>query len=258
MYYKTRAFILKLYQDKQTRTYINAYTYRFGKVTFLARGLNKNEAKLKAALSPFVYSRLILVKTKGMPVVTRAELLKNYYPQSLQGKKLAYYFSDLVNRLVEEYLTDKHVLRLLLKSFAALNSPSFNKKTMMLLLTYFPLKLMQYLGYFPRLAPFCCHCSSKITLNKVYLSYRFNGLVCQKCALKDKKAIMLSQRELYFLKTIRQKNFSALKKIPLSLVSLEKLSFFANHYAFSFLGQIPSSFAFLRLSSISSTKKCLH
>ncbi len=246
MYYKTKGFILRVQKADKKKAYITAYSGRLGKITFIARGIFKNEAKLKSALLPFSYSELILMPTKGTPVITRASLIKNYYPDGFQKEITAFYLSDLVCQFTIDGTKDRRILSLLLEAFESLGRASCNKKTLMLLLTYFPLKLIKYSGYFPNLTH-CNKCSSKAFPDAIiYLSYKFNGVLCKNCSRYDKESKLATKQEIYFLKAIGQKNFSALKKLPIAISSLQKLSGFANFYAFTVLTKIPASFAFIR------------
>ncbi len=248
MYHKTRALILKRQSLNKKNTYVTAYTDNAGKITYLARGLNKNEAKLQNALLPFAYSEIITVTSQGNPVITRAELIKDLYPQqSIARQILAFCIIEMIDKSSEEGLSDKRILSLVVASLNFLKTRSCNSKRMFYLLTiYFVLKLSKYLGYFPNLNH-CTNCSKKIrNHDKIYLSYVAGGLLCQSCQREDGKAILLNQQERNFLKLIDKKNFNFIKNTRLSNSKLQKLSAFANSYLMYVLDIKIQSTAFLK------------
>jgi len=187
---KTKGIILKITPTDSKNTYITAYTIDFGKITYIARGLNKNEAKLKTALMPFAYSRIISSPSAGEPVITRAELLEDFYPKDNSFKqRLAFYFIDLVDRLTEDRVKDKNILLLLVSALSLLKK-KHRSRFYLLMLAYFPLKLAYHLGYFP----------------KVKTSSKTNN----------------------FVRLVEKKPFSYIKRSSLSETSLRKIFNFAN------------------------------
>lgn len=232
MYHKTWALVLKRQSLDRKNTYITAYTNDAGKITYLARGLNKNEAKLQNALLPFAYSEIITVASQGNPVITRAELIKDLYPQqSIASQILAFCIIEIIDKSSEEGLGDKRILSLAIAILNFLKTrPGNKKRAFYLLVIYFIFKLSKYLGYFPDLNS-CTNCSRKITkYDKMYLSYIAGGLLCQSCQQKDKKAILINRQERNFLKLINKKNFNFIKNTRLSNKKLKRLSTFASLY----------------------------
>ena len=190
MFSKTKGIVLKIVPTDGKNTYITVYTIDYGKITYIAKGLNRNEAKLKTALMPFAYSSIISSASAGEPVITRAELIEDFYPKEDSLKEnFAFYFIDLVDQLTEASIKDKNVLLLLLSALSLLKK-KHSLRFYLLMLAYFPLKLSYYLGYFPRTK----------TTSKV------NN----------------------FVNLVSEKPFSYIKKSSLSDVSIKKIFNFAN------------------------------
>ena len=242
MYFKTKAVILKTYNSDENRFYITAYTRDFGKITYLSRGLNKNKAKLKSALMPFSLSEIIAVISKGKPVITRAELIKSLYSKTnFRNQALSFYFASLTDRLTEDRLKDKRIFSLIVGTLNILEKPKSKEFLRNLLLAYFPLKLVRYLGYMPEL-DCCASCSSKLSSQSIYLSYKKNGALCSHCKNKDKEALKITYQELGLLKKISQANFKSSQHTQPPISQLKKIARFINFYAFYVSGESPHAY----------------
>jgi DNA repair protein RecO (recombination protein O) len=242
VYFKTKAVVLKTCNSGKNSVYITAYTRDFGKVTYLSRGLNKNEARLKPALMPFVLSEIIAVTSKGRPVITRARLVKNLYSKTnFRNQILSFYFANLIDKLTEDRLKDKRIFSLIVGALNVLEKPDSKEFLRSLLFAYFPLKLIKYLGYMPEFN-YCANCSGKLSSPLVYLSYIKNGALCDHCKNKDKKALEVTRQELSLLKKISQVNFKKSEQSQLSINQLRKIAGFVNFYAFYVSGESPRAY----------------
>ena len=226
MHFKTKALILKNRSVEGKNTYITAYTLNFGKVIYLAKGLNRNEARLKSALTPFSYSQIIAVSSSGEPVITGAELLNDFYPRkSSLAQFVSFYLVDLIDNLIEERISDRKILLLLVSALSLIKKYPDNK-TCLLILAYFSLKLAFYLGYFPNLS---------ILVKKTTKNFSFNFKTGLSQSLvninsKNKKSVIIDQKELNFLRLIQKKSFSYLKKTTIEEDGLKKIFEFSNNY----------------------------
>ena len=242
MYFKTKAVILKSYNGDKNNTYITTYTRDFGKITYLSRGLNKNKAKLKPALIPFVLSEIIAVISKGSPVITRARLIKNLYSKTnFRNQILSFYFANLTDKLTEDRLKDKRIFSLIIGALNVLEKPDSKEFLRNLLLVYFPLKLIKYLGYMPEF-DYCVNCLKKLSSGSIYLSYVKNGVLCNYCKNEDKKALKVTYQEFNLLKKISQINFKKSEQSQPLINQLEKIARFVNLYAFYISGESPRAY----------------
>jgi len=247
MFIKNKALVLKNQASEGKKTYIVAYAAGIGKITYLVKGIDRNEAKLKSALLPFSYSEIIAIVSQGKLVITRATLIKNLYPQkSFEAQTIAFYVTDLADKLIEEGIWDEQISSLLLTMLNLLKGSS-NKRLMLLVLSYFPLKLIKYLGYFPELSS-CVNCAQKLSPQHNFLSYKKGGLLCPKCKRVDQQSLMINQQELNFIKQIAQHNFNFVRKTTLNDKRLKELANFANLYASYITGDIPKSYFFYKNS----------
>jgi len=247
MYIKTRALILKNQTTGGQKTYITTYSANLGKITYLVKGLNKNEAKLKAALLPFSYSEIIATTSRGKLVITRATLIKNLYPQkSFEAEALVFYMADAVDRFIEDGVWDRQILLLLLTLLNLLREKNINQRLFALILNYFSIRLIDRLGYLPELTS-CAHCSNKIAPSKLYyLSNKKNGLLCPTCRRLDTKSLIINKQELNFIRQVLRHNFSLIKKTTLENNRLSVLAKFFSLYIFYISGNIPKSYSFIK------------
>lgn len=225
MHFKTKALILKNKAIEGKNTYITAYTLNFGKVVYLAKGLNRNEARLKSALTPFSYSQIIAVSSSREPVITGAELLSDFYPKkSSLSQFVAFYLADLIDNLIEERISDRKILLLLVSALSLIKKNPDNR-TYLLILTYFPLKLASYLGYFPSLS-----ISGEKTTKNFCFNFKTGSLELSKSINNNKISVIIDQKELNFLRLIQKKSFSYIKKTTIKEDGLKKMFDFANSY----------------------------
>jgi len=242
VYFKTKAVILKIYSSDGNRFYITAYTRDFGKITYLVRGLNKNKARLKSALMPFSLSEIIAVMSRSKPVITRAKLIKSLYSKTnFRNQALSFYFANLADRLIEDQLRDKKIFSLIAGTLNILEKTKSKKLLRSLLLAYFPLKLIKYLGYMPEIN-YCVGCSKKLSSQLIYLSYKNGGALCYRCRNKDKEALEITYQEFNLLKRISQVGFKKLEQAQLPVKQLKKIARFVNFYAFYVSGESPYAY----------------
>jgi len=231
VHFKANAIILNIHSTDKKETYVTAYTREFGKFTYLVRGLVKNEAKLKTALMPFSLSEIIAVSSRATPVITRATLIKDLYPKAdFRNQSLAFYFSNLIDRLTEERLRDERIFSLISGALSVLKNSENTEYLRCLILAYLPLKLLGYLGYLPELG-ICTNCSKGLIGTSFSLSYSVGGLLCGSCRINDKKAPTISLGQLQLLRAIAKSSFkqiAQLKKISIS--QLKELVEFINFY----------------------------
>jgi len=242
VYFKTKAVVLRNYSSDKNKVYITAYAYDFGKITYLARGLDKNKARLKPVLLPFALSEIIAVMSRDRFVITRAKLIRNLYSKTnFRNQALSFYFANLIDRLTEERLRDKKIFSLIVGTLNVLRKSNSKKFLRSLLLVYFPLKLIKYLGYMPELN-YCASCSKKLFSQSVYLSYIKNGALCDRCKNEDKKALKITYQEFALLKKISRVSFKKSEQAHPPISQLEKIAQFINFYAFYVLGDSPRTY----------------
>lgn len=142
------------------------YTKSFGKILVRAKGVGKKESKLKSFLEPFNLCEFLLARSKTIDVLTGVECLKEFIHlrSNLESLALAFYFSELIDKLVVAPERDEKIWTLLTRAMEALEKassteaePKFYPSTssgnkilapgLLKLKSAFEEKLIEFLGY---------------------------------------------------------------------------------------------------------------
>ncbi|MFH1460909.1 MAG: DNA repair protein RecO [Patescibacteria group bacterium] len=146
MLYKTQGIIIKSANLGEIDRLITVYTKDFGKLAVKGKSIRKNQAKLKGHLELFLHSHLMIAPARGFDIITGAETIERFSQlrQDLSSLAIAYYFSELIDKLVVGPEKDEDIWQLLLTSFQKLNQP--NQKTGSII-KEFESNLSEFLGY---------------------------------------------------------------------------------------------------------------
>lgn len=146
MVYKTEGIIIKRNRLAETGRLLTVYTKDFGKILVRAKAVKKSQAKLKGHLELFLRSYLMLAQGRQTDVVTNAETIESFSAlhQSLAELSAAYYFAELIDRLVVAPEKDEKIWRLVLAGFQELNKKKHNLE---ILTKRFEKRLLELLGY---------------------------------------------------------------------------------------------------------------
>lgn len=123
--YKTQGIIIKKAELAQTDRLLTIYTKNFGKILVRAKGVGKKESKLKSLLEPFNLNEFLLARSKTIDVLAGVWPLQEFgaLHGNLEALAYAYYFSELVDKLVVAPERDENLWRLIWRAFEVLNNP---------------------------------------------------------------------------------------------------------------------------------------
>lgn len=144
--YKTEGIIIRTADLGELDRLLVVYTRGYGKISVRAISAHKRGSKLRGLLEPFTYGRFLLAKSKTLDIVTDIEVADNFswLRQNLPSLGLAYYFAELIDRLVVAPEPDEDLWRLVSRAFSALNQP---RSDWAKLKELFEGKLLEFLGY---------------------------------------------------------------------------------------------------------------
>jgi len=144
--YKTKGIIIKKSNLGEFDHLITIYTKEFGKVLLKGKSTRKNQAKLKGHLELFLNSYLMIAPAKGFDIITGAETVNSfpYLHNNLTSLSVAFYLSELIDKLLPEPESDNQIWNLILSSFQEINHKNSNLKT---IVNNFENKLLEFLGY---------------------------------------------------------------------------------------------------------------
>lgn len=144
--YKTEGIILRSADWGELNRLITIYTKQQGKISARAISVRKKESKLKGLLLPFTRANFLLARSKSIDIVTDVEILDSYLylHNNLKSLSCAFYFSELVDKLVSESERDENLWRLAARVFDVLNQKRDDLPEIKRL---FEEKLLEFLGY---------------------------------------------------------------------------------------------------------------
>jgi len=148
--YSTEGIILKKTDVGEADALYTIYTEDEGKVQALAKGVKKEQAKLKGHLETFCLSRMSLIDGRnGTPRLTRASVV-NFWPRMRERETTLRLAAAVAGQVDSECLAgerDPALWGLLRASFAALDAASFSDDRADDFLRNFRIRLSSVLGY---------------------------------------------------------------------------------------------------------------
>jgi DNA repair protein RecO (recombination protein O) len=144
--YKTEGVILKAADLGELDRLLTIYTNGYGKIQARAISARKKESKLAGNLQPFTRVRFLLAKSKTIDIVTDVSVVDSYLQlhHRLENLSHAFYFAELVDKLVAAPEPDENLWRLICRAFSVLNQP---RADWLKLKEAFEEKLLEYLGH---------------------------------------------------------------------------------------------------------------
>ncbi len=203
-HYSTLAFVLRQEPIKEhDRRYI-FFTQEFGKLSLLAPGARKINAKLAGHLETPTLAQIQFAMSHNPRLITALEEIP--YLGIKKKKKaltIAFWIADLVNGLVIEKQSDADIWKLLLDTFYFLEK-NLNKFPEIADFTwiYFNAQFLKILGFSPFLDG-CIECGSKI--NNKFFSFERKGIICQ--LHHDKNDWPISSQQRKFLNFLFNSTF---------------------------------------------------
>jgi len=144
--YKTEGIIIKAADLGELDRLLFVYARGYGKISLRAISARKKESKLRGLLEPFTLGQFVLAKSKTIDIVTDFEVANSfsYLHKNLESLAYAYYFSELVDKLVTHAEADEDVWRLVRRVFEVLNQKRADLAEIRVM---FEDKLLEFLGH---------------------------------------------------------------------------------------------------------------
>jgi len=144
--FKTEGIILRTADLGELDRLFVIYTKGYGKISARAISIRKKESKLKGLFQNFTRANFLLAKSKTIDILTDAEPIDNYnfLHSNLRSLAYAFYFSELIDKLIVGPENDHNVWRLASRAFEVLNQP---QKDLPKIKEAFEKKLLEFLGY---------------------------------------------------------------------------------------------------------------
>ncbi len=144
--YKNQGIIIKKTELGDAARLLTVYSQSAGKILVRAKGIGKKESKLKSLSEPFNLCEFMLAKSKTIDVLAGVYPVKefSYLHNDLVSLAHAFYFAELIDKMVVAPESDQNLWRLILRAFEVLNQ---KRDDLPKIKTLFEQKLLEFLGH---------------------------------------------------------------------------------------------------------------
>lgn len=165
--YKTEGVVLKRSNFGEADRIITLYTKHYGKITGLAKGIRKLTSRKRGALEIFNQVTFFAAKSKGMEIITEAEVLNSFssWRKDLKKVAVAYELCEMVDKLTAEGTEQPEVYELLVTALNRLGRIS--REELPAVIEEFAGSLLKQLGFWPKEKPFPSHFSTSLLVEEI-------------------------------------------------------------------------------------------
>jgi DNA repair protein RecO (recombination protein O) len=142
--YKVEGIILKRSNLGEADKLLSVFTKEEGKIKVLAKSIRKITSRKAGSLELFNQVKLLLVKGKNLDIITEVTVVNDFsiWRTDLKKVGVAYYLTELVDKLTPEKQEQFMVFNILQTSFNNLSSGNATK-----IILEFEKKLLNELGF---------------------------------------------------------------------------------------------------------------
>jgi DNA repair protein RecO (recombination protein O) len=196
--YSSEAIILKHTDLGEADRILTLLTPHRGKIRVLAKGTRRPISRKAGHLELFYHSQLQIALGRNLDIITQAQGLANFrhVRSELWYMTCAFYLAELVDRFIEDDTEHRNVYNLLLNTLYSLDSdaleqqqrraagtahPTQEHNRTLLLLRYFEIYLLSFIGYEPLLRN-CAHCHAELQAGENGFTPSLGGALCPACS----------------------------------------------------------------------------
>jgi DNA repair protein RecO (recombination protein O) len=211
--YRTEAVIIRRSDFGEADRLLTLIT-PLGKRRVVAKGARKTTSRLAGHIELFTHASLLLAVGRNLDIITQSVILHGF--DQLRGDLrrigAAYYAAELIDRLTEEEDDENRpAFELLVATLAALDT----SRSPDLVLRFYELHLLGYLGYRPQLYH-CAACQEALTEQANRFSPAGGGVLCPRCAPADRAAIPMSLAAFKLLRFLQAQPLDAIERLNIS------------------------------------------
>jgi DNA repair protein RecO (recombination protein O) len=210
--YKTEGIVLKRNNLGEADNIITVYTPNLGKLKAIAKGARRLKSKLGGHLDLLTQSSLLLAQGQNLDVITQSQTVESFplLRNDLWRTSCALYVAELVDQFTPEHVENYPVYKLLQTTLLWLCEARDKE----LVLRYFELHLLNYLGYKPELYQ-CLNCRASLTLRANLFSFSASGggVLCANCAGKESSVCSISVDALKVMRFLLNSDHTSARKL---------------------------------------------
>lgn len=235
MEYRYTSIMLRKREVGETDRFYTFLTREQGKVTAIAKGVRKAEAKLASSLETATLSEIMVARTRGAGKITGA-VLEQSYPalhQSYVFLREVTCFLLLVDRLVEPEEQDEHLFTLVRNYLELVEHDVAGTKTeylARLLTEAAAFQLFALLGYRFELNRCSISKSRLISGERFFMSFEAGGIVSSAQVHNVRDAQPISENAIKALRLFVSQPLEKISKIAADESTLDELFRFRTGY----------------------------
>jgi DNA repair protein RecO (recombination protein O) len=212
---KTKGFVLRRFDIRETSVLLTAFTRDFGKLKFISKGVRIPEQRFLSAYELFALDEIVFYekKRRDFYLLSQCELL-DFFPEirkSLDRISYAAYFTELLDSVTPVGEKNTRVYGLLFDSLGLLSGEASPKRVGRI----FEIKLLSLLGFMPGVKS-CVECDKAIKGESSAFSVSLGGVLCEACRGKDRKARPVLAGAVNFISHIEALAFDKIKHIKVT------------------------------------------
>lgn len=211
--YAVQGFIFKKEDSVEADRIFSVFTRDFGRIEVAGKAIRKITSKLRANMELFSFCDIEFIEGKHKKTLTDAVATKKFSHLFKQPEQflVAGRISSLLEECIKGEEKDGRILHLISDVFEKLSSQDAASCSFVLY-HYFFWNFISMLGYAPELSV-CARCHQALAPEKLYMSHREGGVVCQNCKLRDDEAI--TSGAVKILRVMVKKDWNMLSKIKI-------------------------------------------
>lgn len=224
--YKTRAIIINRLNLGESDRILTLFSPEYGKIRAICKGSRKTKSKFGGHTELFSLADFIITTGKNLDIINDVTLTSSFLASSpdMEKIKTAYYFAEVVNKLLPDETPNAEVYELLLDCLMNINDTDIH-----LLQLIFVAKLLKILGIYPELSS-CVKCEQKPDQNSIYFSKSAGGILDKSCSLHFEDAERTDVDTIKLWRHIVATSISSLKKLTVSREAINAANYLAIDY----------------------------
>jgi len=195
----TKAIIIKKQNTNEYDQWVTCYTEEFGKLKTVAKSILKPTSIQALHLDIFNLAEFELINGRGMPIITGAQVVDTFrgIKNSLAKTAVAYFFTEVIDKMVFENDRDEELWSFLINFFNELNKNDANPG---ILLRQGQSRLLDVLGYLPETGS-CKVCDYKLGDGELgAFNQELGGVICNRCFLSGHGGVLISREDFSLLR----------------------------------------------------------
>jgi len=223
--FKTKGIVIRRKDVHEADKIITLFTEKNGKVIARAKGVRRILAKNSGSVELFNLADFVLVQGKAFDILASGTIIESFsaLKKNLNKTSIAYYFAELIDKLMPPRVRDKRIFDLMYQCLKALEDYPLKLLSAHFFVPYFQLNLLFFLGYQPELKQ-CLYCQKNLSSERKFFSYKAGGLLCHQCLLlKKENAIKVSDDAVKVMRMILEYPLPFLLKIKTPEVTQKEI-----------------------------------